>query len=706
MKVKLFVRKDIGKGDPLVLLHGMFGDGSQWEVISKILSKDSRVIVVDLLGHSRSPRPKNALYTDREHALALHNTLVSLKATEHITVVGYSMGGAVALSYSSLYPEGVAQLYLISTPFYLSPSEMVPNKYAGSILFTKVSTSIYKAVDRWMHRGGTADKVVDFSNRSATFHSMIGANDNILDTDIIRMNIKHLVSEFPFTTHLRNVKAPVTFYAGKRDVFVVQPQLNALRQYQPFMDIQRLDVIKIDHMLVQNLPQEIAQLIKKNGSKILNVAVDKGNGPTTVLLHGIESSSSYWEPFVGPLSEKHRIVAIDLLGFGGSPKPLNIAYSVDDHVTHLAETLDRIGIEKFSITAHSLGAVIAVAYAAKYPDRIQSLTLLAPVFVPTGKAAEFSAVAQRLALLEKLSDNSRAYARTAAALGYQKMSKYLPSFRTIRNTIQRQDAIGSVKKARNIPIRIIYGENDNLIDKPFLYSIASHFKDASILELPGQHHNFALFDPQETLNTITPATSYESKPSRPTKIPPTFGRQIVRLAIPVLASKSVLSILIGLLLFTEYAAAVITVGVGVYFFWLGHSYIRGAFSLKNEKLSYFWYVILGIAIIAFGFFVVMNPNYALQISSFALFGLVLAAGLSRLVVGLAWAQPESTKTSLLITGSLLAIVGTLALGGGAISILLITYGLGIILIIRGVQFGMYAIIATGFAYIRGFERKQ
>jgi hypothetical protein len=44
------------------------------------------------------------------------------------------------------------------------------------------------------------------------------------------------------------------------------------------------------------------------------------------------------------------------------------------------------------------------------------------------------------------------------------------------------------------------------------------------------------------------------------------------------------------------------------------------------------------------------------------------------------------------------------MGGGKISIMLIVYGLGIGLIIRGVQFGMYALIATGFAYIRGFER--
>lgn len=704
MKTQLFVRQDIGTGDPLVLLHGMFGDGSQWDLIAQILSKDFRVIVVDLLGHGRSPRPKGAQYTDKEHAAALRNTLETLKATEHLTVVGYSMGGAVALSYSSIYPDGIDQLYLISTPFYLKPSEMVPNKYAGSILFTKISTGIFGVIDKWMHRGGTADKVVDFSNKSAKFHAMIGANDNVLDTDIIRLNIKNLVSEFDFVGHLKNIKVPFTFYAGKKDVFVVQPQLNALRQYQPFMDIQRLDVIKIDHMLVQNLPREISQLIKKNGSKLLHVEMDEGKGSPLVMLHGIESSSSYWKPFLRPLSEQHRLVTIDLLGFGKSPKPLNIAYSLDDHVLHLAETLNALNIKKMDIIAHSLGSLVAVAYAAKYPERVSSLTLLAPVFVPTGKVAEFSSIAQRLELLEKLSDNSRAYARTAAALGYQKMSKYLPSFRSIRNSVQYQDALGNAEKAEDIPTRIIYGEKDSLIDKPFLYAVASHFNDVSVMELPGQRHNFALFDPEETLKDITPNKTYKTPTDKATKIPPSFGKQILRLAIPVLVTKSLLYSAVGLLLFTDYAAAVITIGVGVYFFSLGHAYIQGAFSLKHEKISYFWYIMLGIAIIAFGLFVVMNPQYALEISSIVLFGLVLLAGIARLIVGLAWAQPKGTKTTLLVTGSLLTIAGLLALGGGAISIMLITYGAGVVLLVRGVQFGMYAIIATGFAYIRGFER--
>ncbi len=78
----LFVRSDIGSGDPIVLLHGLFADGTQWETIAKLLSKDFRVIVVDLLGHGRSPRPEGASYKPEEHVAALRTALVQVGATK------------------------------------------------------------------------------------------------------------------------------------------------------------------------------------------------------------------------------------------------------------------------------------------------------------------------------------------------------------------------------------------------------------------------------------------------------------------------------------------------------------------------------------------------------------------------------------------------------------------------------------------------
>ncbi|MCA9343392.1 alpha/beta fold hydrolase [Candidatus Saccharibacteria bacterium] len=703
MSNKLFVRQDVGKGDPLVLLHGMFADGSQWDVIAKILSKDYRVIVVDLLGHGRSPRPKGATYSDKEHVSALRSTLESLGATKNSTVVGYSMGGAVALAYSSSYPESVEQLYLISTPFYFEPEQMIPNKYAGSILFTKVSTGIFTLIEKIIHPGSLGDKVVRFANQSSQFHKMIGANDNELDAQIISKNLEMLVHKFDFVGHLKRLKVPVTFYAGKKDIFIVQPQLNALRQYQPFMDIHRLDIIKVDHMLVQNLPKEICQFIKVNKQKLLHVSEDIGKGKPLILLHGIESSGNYWSPLIKSLAEKNRVITIDLLGFGESPKPLNIAYTLDDQVRYLEDTLQNLRINEFDVIAHSLGSLVALAYGGKYPKKVKSLTLLSPVFVPDNANSK-NQIIKRLHFVDKISSGSYMYSKTAQALGYKRMAKYLPFIRSIQSAIRNQHSIALAKQAKAIPVKILYGENDGLIDKTYLNQVARIFKHAEVTSIPNQGHNFALFQPDTTLDLIYPDQKFKTKPKKASVIPPSFAKQLVKLASPALLFESIIYVGAGILLFTDFAPYIFTLGLAGYLFHLGYSYVRGAFSLKNEGFSYLGYILLGLLIVGFGWFFIKNTSDALKVSSLVIAGLVLLAGVARLIVGFTWVKVQRIKTQLLTTGVLMLLVGAGALAGGLFSIKVIVYTIAGLLMVRGIQFGAYATVAIVFAYIRGFNK--
>lgn len=230
MAIELHVRQDVGKGDVIVLLHGIFADGTQWEKITDMLKSNYRVIVVDLLGHGRSPRPKNASYSPQEQVSALRNALERINATKNLTVVGYSMGGAVALSYCATYQQGVDQLVLISTPYYLKPEQMLSTNYAGSVVFTKLSTTIFKGVEALFDKNRVLSKIVPKVDKSKKFHKMIGANDNKLDATVIRLCMKNLISEFDFSGMLSKVTIPVSYYAGKKDLFVVQGQLSALKK--------------------------------------------------------------------------------------------------------------------------------------------------------------------------------------------------------------------------------------------------------------------------------------------------------------------------------------------------------------------------------------------------------------------------------------------------------------------------------------------
>jgi pimeloyl-ACP methyl ester carboxylesterase len=101
---------------------------------------------------------------------------------------------------------------------------------------------------------------------------------------------------------------------------------------------------------------------------------ERGEGEPFVLLHGLASSNRYWGD-MEPLAARHHVIAPDLLGFGRSPKPNDIAYAPAEHLAALRPALRRAG-GPFRLLGHSLGSLIALNYAVEYPEDVTSLVLV------------------------------------------------------------------------------------------------------------------------------------------------------------------------------------------------------------------------------------------------------------------------------------------------------------------------------------------
>jgi pimeloyl-ACP methyl ester carboxylesterase len=113
-----------------------------------------------------------------------------------------------------------------------------------------------------------------------------------------------------------------------------------------------------------------------------------GKGPAIVLLHGMVGSSRYWDDIAAALSPTHTVIAVDLLGFGKSPKPADASYTVDEHIAALRRTLERQRLTKpFVVVGHSMGGLLAAAYAQAYPNEVRKLVMLStPLFKNQGEA--------------------------------------------------------------------------------------------------------------------------------------------------------------------------------------------------------------------------------------------------------------------------------------------------------------------------------
>lgn len=105
----------------------------------------------------------------------------------------------------------------------------------------------------------------------------------------------------------------------------------------------------------------------------LHIECRGGDEETLVFIAGLGGTTRYWAPRLAPVEGQYRIVLVDLLGFGESPKPW-LRYSVETHVQALSSTLNQLG--PVTLIGHSLGALLAVAYAARHPDQVKNLVLI------------------------------------------------------------------------------------------------------------------------------------------------------------------------------------------------------------------------------------------------------------------------------------------------------------------------------------------
>ena len=105
--------------------------------------------------------------------------------------------------------------------------------------------------------------------------------------------------------------------------------------------------------------------------------VDQGNGPPTLLLHGIFDSADTWAGVTERLRGSYRVLAPDLPGFGRSGAPADF----DVSLPHLAQFIDNlvttIGIaEPINLVSYDIGATYGLAWAVTHPAKVRSLTIM------------------------------------------------------------------------------------------------------------------------------------------------------------------------------------------------------------------------------------------------------------------------------------------------------------------------------------------
>jgi len=234
---------------------------------------------------------------------------------------------------------------------------------------------------------------------------------------------------------------------------------------------------------------------------------DIGQGDAVILIHGLSRSLDDWNGVADSLALDHRVIALDVRGFGKSTRFSDRARFGRRMADDVVQLMDHLGILRAHLAGHSMGAAISAKIATLYPNRVSSLALLAgPFYEDTltfgkderGFATE---IEQRRSmkklirwLFPPLPDS------VVAAWDADAMSKNDPA--TIAAAMRSMDALLVVPGATaavNAPTVIIVGGGDPLA--PQSRWLATWWPGARLIEIPEADHGTVLSHP-ETLRAM------------------------------------------------------------------------------------------------------------------------------------------------------------------------------------------------------------
>ena len=169
-----------GTGDPLTLLHGFTTHGRAWDDIRTRLERNYRVLTIDLPGHGGSPTPP----PDYDFAHCVADIVATMNSHDHVPgdLLGYSMGGRIALATAIESPDSIRRLVLESSSPGLADSEARAARHAADAKLADSieTTPLAEFIDRWLdlplfRTQGSVDQDTRRTNRNLRLDNSPGA---------------------------------------------------------------------------------------------------------------------------------------------------------------------------------------------------------------------------------------------------------------------------------------------------------------------------------------------------------------------------------------------------------------------------------------------------------------------------------------------------------------------------------------------------
>ena len=211
----LYYRK-YGQGPPLIILHGLYGDSSNWITIARHLEKKYTVYVPDMRNHGRSPHSTAHDYISMSNDI---NEFSAKRSLQKISLLGHSMGGKTAMTFSVLNPEKVAALIIADiTPFSRSDQGDTIPRFHQKVLDTLLNTDISSYSERASIEKIITEKIGDARTTAFLLKNLYRAENGSyrwrLNARSLYDNLNELMGPIPADVTSEVTGFPVLFIKG------------------------------------------------------------------------------------------------------------------------------------------------------------------------------------------------------------------------------------------------------------------------------------------------------------------------------------------------------------------------------------------------------------------------------------------------------------------------------------------------------------
>jgi pimeloyl-ACP methyl ester carboxylesterase len=232
--------------------------------------------------------------------------------------------------------------------------------------------------------------------------------------------------------------------------------------------------------------------------------VEMGDGPPLLFIHGLGGSWQNWLEQIPRFAENHRVVAVDLPGFGASPMP-PWEISIPAYGRFIRDFCERLGISRASVVGNSMGGFIATEVAITEPERVDELVLVSAAGITWARArrepatmiARMVQAGAPLALQFQLSGIRRPRLRQRAFQGvfhdpnglrrellWENLAAAInsPGFYDSITTLWGYDIRDRLEEIE-VPTLIVWGRNDRVVPVPAALAYKRRIGDNAELEI-------------------------------------------------------------------------------------------------------------------------------------------------------------------------------------------------------------------------------